>query len=166
MHLILGDVAVLQQVGVPISVAMSLTFPETVTEHNITRLRQNVLNGAQSGIALPAFVISFMTRHSCCVHRCAEDMSRRLPLLPLPWQGCTKAAHLHCQRSRDSCAGCSTWPGANLIVLPSGAKFVLRFQDRSRFVATLKVPLSASLTCLLQGSKASAPHCIQCRYKC
>jgi len=73
-------------VGVPISVAMSLTFPETVTEHNITRLRQNVLNGAQSGIALPAFEISFMTRHSCCVHQCAGHVEKAL-LAPLALAG-------------------------------------------------------------------------------
>lgn len=35
------------QVGVPKHMAMILTFPEFVTEHNIARLRQNVLNGAK-----------------------------------------------------------------------------------------------------------------------
>ena len=36
------------QVGVPLHVAKQLSFPERVTEHNIARLRQNVLNGAHS----------------------------------------------------------------------------------------------------------------------
>lgn len=33
-------------------VAKSLTFPERVTEHNIARLRQNVLNGVHACIEM------------------------------------------------------------------------------------------------------------------
>lgn len=46
----------LHQVGVPQSVAMSLTFPETVTHHNIARLRQNVVNGVHSGMPLLCYI--------------------------------------------------------------------------------------------------------------
>jgi DNA-directed RNA polymerase beta' subunit len=47
-----------------------------------------------------------------------------------------------CQPDAESVlcrAGAFTWPGANLILLPDGQKFVLRFSDRRRFAAELKV---------------------------
>ena len=31
------------------------------------------------------------------------------------------------------------WPGANLVVQDTGAKFVLKYQDRTRWVEKLKV---------------------------
>ena len=39
-------------------------------------------------------------------------------------------------------AGASTWPGANMLMLEDGTKFVLRFTDRRRFMAELKVQSS------------------------
>ena len=54
-------------------------------------------------------------------------------------------------------------------MLPGGSKFVLRFQDRSRFVSTLKVmprvtaapsdvPPGLSLRTMLQLARLHAPH--------
>jgi hypothetical protein len=40
------------------------------------------------------------------------------------------------------CAGANKWPGANLVVQDSGAKFVLKYQDRTRWVEKLKVCFS------------------------
>lgn len=37
------------QVAVPTHVALTLTYPERVTEHNVDRLRQRVVNGAPVG---------------------------------------------------------------------------------------------------------------------
>lgn len=106
--------------------AKILTFPELVTEHNIARLRQNVLNGKlpplliihfQFSIKDPIAVVTDQLVAACNISRAVMVTNAR----------------------RLSCAGANKWPGANLIMLPGGSKFVLRFQDRSRFVATLKV---------------------------
>ena len=36
-------------------------------------------------------------------------------------------------------AGAQKWPGANIVTVKDGGKFLLRFQDRTRWVQNLKV---------------------------
>lgn len=47
------------EVAVPIQIAMTLTYPEKVTPHNMERLRKCILNGETSGREYPmCFVLS------------------------------------------------------------------------------------------------------------
>jgi DNA-directed RNA polymerase III subunit RPC1 len=51
----------IHQVCVPLLQAMVLTYPETVTEHNISKLRQRVLNGgAAPGGRPPALAAAWL----------------------------------------------------------------------------------------------------------
>lgn len=49
------------------------------------------------------------------------------------------AARKACKACPCMRAGQNTWPGANLVTQDTGAKFVLKYQDRTRWVEKLKV---------------------------
>lgn len=73
--------------------------------------------------------------------------------------GCACLLHtaLDCQILTS--AGANVWPGANLVVQDTGAKFVLKYQDRTRWVEKLKVrcralPCTAE-PCVLRLAQAS-----------
>ena len=54
------------QVCVPQLMAVTLTFPERVTEHNMEKLKQRVLNGARGERAVQASVCAVRTLCALC----------------------------------------------------------------------------------------------------
>ena len=56
--------------------------------------------------------------------------------------------------------GANVWPGANLVVQDTGAKFVLKYQDRTRWVEKLKVCCRALSCWCFMASTGYRPHTI------
>ena len=114
------------EVCVPQLMAVTLTYPERVTEHNMQKLKQRVLNG---GWVVEVGGAGADEGLDACGQLCARPGPSPLPLrttppLPLPF---------------PSLAGTSVWPGANFILFPTGEKVFLKFGDRRRIAAELRI---------------------------
>ena len=144
------------EVAVPQQIAMILTYPERVTPHNLEPLKKCILNGERSAsrrsASRPALWVTFLQsvrwNHLLCMQRW-DLLLMQCPFVCLPIRdstysfGKTKSPSIPsgraCHHHADVRAGISAWPGANMICYPNGTRTWLKFGDRTRMAADLKV---------------------------
>ena len=121
------------EVCVPQLMALVLTYPDRVTEHNIEKLKQRVLNGGwvAPSVYHPRGGAASRAASMCKLRACGAPATRAHlePVLRPP------ALRPH----PPTPAGTSQWPGANFILFPSGDKVYLKFGDRRRIASELKI---------------------------
>ena len=139
---------------------MTLTYPERVTPHNIDKLRQRVSNGAHFGeahdalcLATPVPLHHMSAKGGLQLHlllgplaRSATVTSRLLmrvildavvPVMP-PSLAC-REQHNPGADSTLPITGANTWPGANILQLQDGSKYMLRAAAIRRAADELRI---------------------------